>query len=90
VAILLIVALLLCPSLAAGQQSEGVVDLRADTEEQIARIEILLRGNADMAAERQAIMLRWLVDLYELVGDHDNVEWCFQRILAFSPTMSGQ
>ncbi|MCK4774463.1 MAG: hypothetical protein KAT30_06745, partial [Candidatus Krumholzibacteria bacterium] len=83
--VLLVVALLLCPSLAAGQQSEGVVDLRADAEEQIARIETLLRGNADIAAERQAIMLRWLVDLYGMVGDHDNVEWCFRRILAFFP-----
>jgi tetratricopeptide (TPR) repeat protein len=85
VVVLLVVALLLCPSLAVGQQSEGVVDLRADAEEQIARIETLLRGNADIAAERQAIMLRWLVDLYGLVGDHDSIEWCFQRILAFFP-----
>ncbi len=83
--ILLVVALLLCPSFAAGQQSEGIIDLRADAEEQIARIETLLRGNADMAAERQAIMLRWLVDLYGMVGDDDNVEWCFRRILAFFP-----
>ena len=55
--VLLFVIALACPTLVAGQPSEGTVDLRADIEEQIDRIESRLE-NTDMRANRQVIMLR--------------------------------
>lgn len=70
---------------AAGQTVDGIVDRGADTRVQIDELETILRGNADMPAERQAVMLLWLAELYEYVGDSAGVESSYLRILAFFP-----
>jgi len=89
VALLLIAILLLSPSVAAGQRSQGTIDLSDNAVEQIEHLEMSLAGTLDAPAERQAVMLQWLVELYEFVGDHDGVERSYRRILDFFPSDVG-
>jgi len=69
----------------AQQESVGPLDLTGTAREQIAYIEASLEASGDLAAERQAVMLLWLVDLYQVVGDFGGVEYSYTRILAYFP-----
>jgi tetratricopeptide (TPR) repeat protein len=61
----------------------GPIDTRAATERRIYELEGLLSG--DVPAERQAVALRWLADLYVSVGRVDDAQAAYERILAFFP-----
>jgi hypothetical protein len=80
----IVVLALLLPVCALGQQIDGIVDRDADAQVQIDQLEAIL-GGSDMAAERQAVMLLWLAELYTYVGNHAGVESSYLRILAFFP-----
>jgi tetratricopeptide (TPR) repeat protein len=81
---LALLAAALCPRAAAQQEHEGIIDFGESTKDQIAYIEMTLRGS-DMSAEKQSVMLLWLAELYALAGDPDGVEWSYKRILGFFP-----
>jgi len=49
----------------------------------------MLEHNGDMAADRQAVVLLWLVDLYDSIEDFGAVERTYLRILAFYPADVG-
>jgi tetratricopeptide (TPR) repeat protein len=65
------------------QDSSGTVDTRRSTQEQIARLESLVRG--DVAPEKFAVYLRWLADLYTLSGDLTAAQGAYERILVLDP-----
>jgi len=67
------------------QSAGGVIDLRADAAVQIEQIESILEDPRDMPAPNQVVFLRWLIELYEFVGEIDKVEPCYRRILSFYP-----
>ena len=67
----------------AAQDGGGQIDTRAATERRIFELEGLVSGDAP--AERQAVALRWLADLYVAVGRVDDAEAAYERILAFFP-----
>jgi len=67
------------------QTTGGVIDLRADAAVQIEQIESILEDPRDMPAPNQVVFLRWLIELYEFVGETDKVEPCYRRILSFYP-----
>jgi tetratricopeptide (TPR) repeat protein len=71
------------------EEIEGALDLSPAAKEQIDTLEGMLRRNCDMAAEKQAVILLWLVDLYQSVGDFDGVERSYRRVLAFYPADVG-
>ena len=64
-------------------QSGGAVDTRKSTQDQIARLEFLLKG--DIPPDKQTVYLRWLADLYTLSGDLDSAQRSYMRILDFDP-----
>jgi tetratricopeptide (TPR) repeat protein len=71
------------------EEIEGALDLTAEARKQIEQLEGMLTRNGDMSAERQAVILLWLVDLYESVGDYGEVERSYRRVLAFFPADVG-
>ncbi|HKW13020.1 MAG TPA: hypothetical protein VJS69_00900 [Candidatus Krumholzibacteria bacterium] len=74
----------LCAAVAAqSQDSGGAVDTRQGTQQQIARLESLLKG--DTPLDKQVVYLRWLADLYTLSNDLDSAQRSFQRILDINP-----
>lgn len=81
-AVALLVLTLLCAP-AHGQESTGAIDTREALDEQILSLERSLSG--DVAAEKQAVVLRWLADLYASAGQLDRAEQSFERILVFFP-----
>ncbi|HEU4365136.1 MAG TPA: tetratricopeptide repeat protein [Candidatus Krumholzibacteria bacterium] len=68
---------------AARAQAGGRVDTRAGVAERIRELEMQVGG--DEPAEKQAVMLRWLADLYVSAGRLDDAERAYQQILAFFP-----
>jgi tetratricopeptide (TPR) repeat protein len=68
---------------AAGAQGGGSVDTRGDVAERIRELEQQVGG--DESAERQAVFLRWLADLYVSAGRLDDAERAFEQILVFFP-----
>jgi tetratricopeptide (TPR) repeat protein len=71
------------------EEIEGALDLSRAAKEQIETFEGMLRRNGDMSAEKQAVIMLWLVDLYESIGEFDGVEWSYRRVLAFFPADVG-
>jgi tetratricopeptide (TPR) repeat protein len=63
----------------------GALDFSKAIEDQIEFLEASLKTAGDMAAERQSLILLWLADLYDSIGDYDGVERSYQRILVFFP-----
>jgi tetratricopeptide (TPR) repeat protein len=64
-------------------QSDGTIDTRAAIEKRIYELEGMISGDA--SAEKQAVTLRWLADLYVAVGRIDAAEAAYERILVFYP-----
>ncbi|MCI0451897.1 MAG: hypothetical protein L0Z51_05820 [Candidatus Latescibacteria bacterium] len=64
-------------------QSDGAIDTRAATEKRIYELEGMIGG--DTSAEKQAVGLRWLADLYVSIGRLDEAEAAYERILVFYP-----
>jgi hypothetical protein len=79
------------PVMAQAQQEgiEGTLDLSDSAREQIEYFESMLRQSGDMAADRQAVVLLWLVDLYDAIEDFGAVERTYLRILAYYPADVG-
>jgi tetratricopeptide (TPR) repeat protein len=76
--------LVLCLAIPAeAQDSTGTVDTRGDVANQIRTLEMMIGG--DVAAEKQAVTLRWLADLYVLAGRLDDAQRAYERILVFYP-----
>ncbi len=69
--------------LAVHAQSGGTVDTRKSTQDQIARLEFLLKG--DTPPDKQTVYLRWLADLYTLNGDLDSAQRSYVRVLEVDP-----
>src|SRR5262245_11568608 len=67
----------------AHAQSGGTVDTRQSTQNQIARLEFLLKG--DTPPDKQTVYLRWLADLYTLSGDLDSAQRSYMRVLDVDP-----
>ncbi len=65
------------------QDTGGAIDTRAAIERRIYELEGLMSG--DVAAERQAVTLRWLAELYLSVGRVDDAEAAYEQILVFFP-----
>ncbi len=76
-----LLALLAAPALA--QDTGGAIDTRAAIEQRILELEGMIGGDA--SAERQAVTLRWLADLYVSVGRIDEAQAAYERILVFYP-----
>ncbi|HXV12626.1 MAG TPA: alpha/beta fold hydrolase [Candidatus Krumholzibacteria bacterium] len=64
-------------------QSDGTIDTRAAIEKRIAELEGMIGGDA--SAEKQAVTLRWLAELYVAAGRIDAAEAAYERILVFYP-----
>ncbi len=77
----LVLAVLLAAAVPAAAQDAGSVDIRESVNQRIRELESQIGG--DTAAEKQAVILRWLADLYVSVGDLDAAEQAYERILAF-------
>ncbi len=75
--------LALVPAIAGAQDTGGVIDSRAAIERRIRELEGLMSG--DVPAGRQAVVLRWIADLYVSVGRIDDAEAAYDRILALFP-----
>jgi hypothetical protein len=73
----------LCASSVRGQDSSGTIDTREGIDTQIRNLERLIGG--DVAAEKQAVTLRWLTDLYMSIGQFDRAASAFEQILVFFP-----
>jgi len=74
---------ILCASDARGQDASGEIDTRQDIDRQIQKLERLIGG--DIAAEKQAVTLRWLADLYVSIGQFDRAAGAYEQILVFFP-----
>ncbi len=72
---------------AGAQDSTGSVDTRDAVEQQIRSLEMSFDNDA--AANRQAVLLTWLADLYTTVGRLDDAERAYGRILEFFPNDVG-
>lgn len=83
VALVLLLLVLTPNAHAAPQDSGGAIDTRRAIETRIYELEGLMSG--DVPAERQAVTLRWLADLYVSVGRIDDAESAYERILVFYP-----
>jgi tetratricopeptide (TPR) repeat protein len=67
------------------EEKRGTLDYTRAIEDEIEYLETSLKTAGDMAFERQSLLLLWLVDLYQTVGDYDGVESSYRRILVFFP-----
>jgi tetratricopeptide (TPR) repeat protein len=65
--------------------TEGVIDISSEFLKQIERIRSRLLANPDMDAERQAVLLTWLIELYDSTSRYDEVRKCYEKILSFFP-----
>lgn len=68
---------------------EGTLDLSESAAEQIEYFEAMLEQSGDMAADQQAVVLLWLIDLYDAIEDFGAVERSYLRILAYYPADVG-
>lgn len=64
-------------------QDAGRLDTREGVAERIRELEMQVGG--DEAAEKQAVMLRWLADLYVSAGRLDDAQRAYEQILVFFP-----
>jgi tetratricopeptide (TPR) repeat protein len=80
---LVVLVALLCAAGARAQDSSGKIDTRESIDTQIRHLEQLVGG--DIAAEKQAVTLRWLADLYASIGQLDRAAGAFEQILVFFP-----
>jgi len=78
-----VLACVLAATPSFAQNPGGAIDTRDAIESRIHELEGLTGG--DVPAERQAVALRWLADLYVSVGRLDDAEAAYDRILAFFP-----
>ncbi len=69
------------PSLA--QDTSGEIDTRKAINRRIFELEGMISG--DVSAEKQAVTLRWLADLYIAAGRIDDAEYAYERILVHFP-----
>jgi tetratricopeptide (TPR) repeat protein len=67
----------------ASAQWDGYIDFEMSIDRQIARLEGMVGG--DSAAYKQVVMYQWLIQLYTMRNQLDEVESCYERILAFYP-----
>jgi tetratricopeptide (TPR) repeat protein len=79
--------LLLAAAPVGGQDWRGYIDLERDIEAQIERLEQLVGG--DGPARNQAVVLQWLIELYDSLGRTEDVARCYNRILALFPNDVG-
>ncbi len=79
----LVIVLLLVATPVLAQDVTGTIDTREAIEKRIYELENMLGG--DVSAERQAVTLRWLADLYVSVGRLNDAEAAYDRILVFYP-----
>lgn len=80
-ALLIGIACMAATTTALAQDESGAVDTRKSTQEQIARLEFLLSGDAP--PDKRVVYLRWLADLYTLSGDLPSAQRSYERILDF-------
>ena len=69
------------------QPDEGVIDFHQSVEAQIRQLEQRVGG--DQRATKQAVIYRWLIQLYTMVERYDDAEDAYQKILAFFPSDLG-
>lgn len=69
----------------AAQNVEGLIDFDESIQQQIDQLEARLDSGRDAPARRQTIMLKWLIELYEMAGQYEHIALCYQRILVFYP-----
>ena len=74
-------ALFALPALA--QDTTGEIDTRKAINRRIYELEGMISG--DVSAEKQAVTLRWLADLYVAAGRIDDAEYAYERILVHFP-----
>lgn len=72
---------------ARAQEATGKVDTRGDVAAQIRTLEMMISG--DVPAERQAVVLRWLADLYVRSNEIDRAQRAYERLLSFFPNDVG-
>lgn len=79
----LCVALVLYALPAFAQDTTGEIDTRKAINRRIYELEGMISG--DVSAEKQAVTLRWLADLYVAAGRIDDAEYAYERILVHFP-----
>ena len=65
------------------QDTSGQVDTRKAINRRIYELEGMISG--DVSAEKQAVTLRWLADLYVSADRIDDADYAYQRILVHFP-----
>lgn len=80
-----LILLLHTPSFA--QSNDGMIDFHQSVEAQIRQLEQRVGG--DQRATKQAVVYRWLIQLYTMVERYDDAEQAYQKILAFFPSDLG-
>ncbi len=83
VARVLCIAWLLFALPAHAQDTSGEIDTRKAINRRIYELEGMISG--DVSAEKQAVTLRWLADLYVQAGRIDDAEYAYEKILVFYP-----
>ncbi len=68
------------------QEPYGVIDIDDEIKNQIGDIWERLGSDADMSAQRQAVLLLWLAELNDSIGDYDRAGACFEKILVLFPS----
>jgi hypothetical protein len=72
---------------AQSRPDEGMIDFHQSVEVQIQYLEQRVGG--DQRATRQAVIYRWLIQLYMMVERYDDAEQAYAKILAFFPSDLG-
>lgn len=87
-------ALIICATLLivgwsnrARAQYDGAIDFDQSVVRQIRQLEGMVRGDAP--APQQAVVLKWLTELYGMIEQYDQVERCYLRILDLYPSDVG-
>jgi tetratricopeptide (TPR) repeat protein len=64
---------------------QGVIDLQSETARQIEQIKARLSLDLDMPAERQTVLLLWLIELCDSTSRFRDVKSSYEKILSFYP-----
>jgi pimeloyl-ACP methyl ester carboxylesterase len=73
------------PSVRGQTDISGIVDLDTQMRQKITKIRSRLNSDLDMAAEKQVVLLQWLIELLESTGNLEDIRDCYERILSFYP-----
>jgi tetratricopeptide (TPR) repeat protein len=70
---------------AAQTNDTGVIDIDKERQKKILELEAKLKLDPDKPAKEMAIILQWLIELYNNAGRNSDVVTSYEKILSFFP-----